>query len=143
MENILLSIDFHDNTPSLVRNAVQLARPFDAKLWLIHVSAPDPAFVGFDAGPETVRNQRAQELLNEHGLLKEYADLIRGEGLKAEGLLIQGATVERILEKTDELDIDLIITGHHEHGFLYNALFGSVSKEILKKTNVPVLLYPM
>lgn len=143
MKNILLCIDFHDNTPDLVQKAVQLAKPFNAKLWLLHIAAPEPDFVGYSVGPQSVRDQVAAELRNEHALLNEYAEIIRQAGMDADGLLISGATVDLILEKARELDTDLIISGHHVHGFLFKLFNGSVSEQVLEKSKIPVLLFPM
>jgi len=48
-----------------------------------------------------------------------------------------------IIEESKKLNIDLIIAGHHEHGFFYNAFVGSVSAQIIKKSKIPVLIVPL
>lgn len=58
-----------------------------AKVWLIHVSAPDPEFVGYDASPQVVRDQRAAELHHERGILQEIAARLRSQGAEAEARL--------------------------------------------------------
>ena len=75
--------------------------------------------------------------------MHEYAEKMQEEGVDAQGLVIEGATVDMILDKAEKLDIDLIITGHHEHNFVYKAFFGSVAKGVVKKTKIPVLLVPL
>lgn len=143
MKNILVTIDFNKNEQLLIDKASQLARAFDSKLWLIHIAAPDPDFVGYEAGPQYVRDARASDLRKEHKLLQEYSNTLNEKGINAEGLLIQGATIEMVIEEAKKLNVELIVAGHQEHGFLYNALRGSVSGQIVKKSKIPVLVVPL
>jgi len=143
MKNILIAIDFNDSEKTLVDMALQWAKPYDAKVWLLHVADPEPEFVGFGVGPQYIRDSIAAELRKEHRKIQQYSGYLRENGVEAEGLLIQGATISMILKEAKTLNIDLIITGHHEHGLLYKAFFGSVAKELLKKTRIPVLVVPV
>lgn len=143
MKNLLVAIDFTENEQLLIDKAFQLAEAFGSKLWLMHIVAPDPDFVGFDVGPQYIRDSRAEEIRKEHRLLQEYTASLEEKGVASEGLLIQGATTEMILKESTHLNVDLIMAGHHEHGFFYNAFLGSVSTEILKKSKIPVLIVPL
>ena len=143
MKNILVSIDFNNHEKSLIDKAIEMAKAFDSKIWLLHVAAPEPEFIGFGVGPQYIRDSRADELRKEHRLLSDYTDLIRLENQECEGLLINGATIEMILEEAQKLAIDLIIIGHHDHNFLYKAFFGSVASGVIKKSNIPVLVVPL
>jgi nucleotide-binding universal stress UspA family protein len=143
MKNILVTIDFNKNEHLVIDKAFELAEKFNSKLWLIHIAAPDPDFIGYDVGPQYVRDNRATELRKEHKNLEELSKTLREKGVQAEGLLVQGATIEMITAEAKKLNIDLIIAGHHDHNFLYNAFVGSVSRQIIKKSNTPVLLIPI
>jgi nucleotide-binding universal stress UspA family protein len=143
MKNILITIDFNKNEKLLIDKAFQLAESFDSKLWLMHIAAPDPDFVGYEVGPQYIRDCRATALRKEHKLLQEYATTLKKKGVDSEGLLVQGATIEMIIEESKKLNVDLIIAGHHEHGFFYNAFVGSVSAKIIKKSKIPVLIVPL
>ncbi len=65
-----------------------------AKIWLVHVAAPDPEFVGYEPGPQYIRDDRAKVLLAEHKKLASYIKSLEGKGYKAEALLVQGPTIE-------------------------------------------------
>ena len=143
MKNILVPIDFNDNEKILLDKALEFAKVFSAKLWLLHVASPEPEFVGFGVGPQYIRETRATELRKEHRLMNDYADQMRLKGYECEGLLINGATIEMILDEAEKLKIDLIITGHHDHSFFYKILFGSVANGVIKKSNIPVLIVPL
>jgi len=143
MKNILVTIEFNNNEEILIDKAFQLAEPFNSKLWLMHIAAPDPDFVGYKTGPQYIRDSRASELRKEHKLLQEYAAALKKKGIDSEGLLIQGATIEMIIEESNKLNVDLIIAGSHKHGFFYNVFTESVSEEIIKKSKIPVMIVPL
>lgn len=143
MKNILVTIDFNNNELLLIDKAIEMAKAFKSKIWLLHVTSPEPEFVGYSVGPQYIRDSRAEELRSEHRMIENYVNQIRLQELECEGLLIKGATIEMIREEADAHDIDLIITGHVDHSMFYNAFFGSVSAGVIKKTNIPVLLVPL
>lgn len=143
MKNILLSLDFNGGETILVDKTLEISKKFNSKVWLIHVASPDPDYVGFDVGPQSVRDNRANQLREEHQKLQDFVNELTREGILCEALLIQGSTVETILKKAEKLNIDLIVIGHEIHGIIYKALFGSVSEGLIKKTNIPVLVVPL
>lgn len=142
MKNILVGVDFHDHTDKLLLVAQQIAKAFNAKLWLVHAAAPEPDFVGFEVGPQYIRDTRAEELREERRKLQGFVSSLEENGVEADGLLIPGATVKVILDEAQKLETDLIIAGHEDHGILHHAFFGSVSMEILKASDKPVLIVP-
>lgn len=143
MKNILVTLDFEEGETLLIEKAFQMANAFGSKLWLMHIAAPDPDFVGYDVGPEYIRDSRASELRKEHRQIQAYSKTLKKRGVESEGLLVQGATIEMIIKESKKLNVDLIIAGHHEHGFLYKAFVGSVSAEVVKKSQIPVLVVPL
>ena len=96
MKNILLAIDLNGSEKLLLERAYEWAKAFKANIWMLHVVAPEPEFVGFGVGPQYIRDTRAEELRKEHRMLDEYAKVFSEKGIEAEGLLIRGATTEMI-----------------------------------------------
>ncbi|MDC1226459.1 universal stress protein [Algibacter sp.] len=142
MKSILVAVDFNKNEQLLIDKSFQMANAFDSKLWFIHAAAPKPDFAGY-SGPQSIRDSRAQELRKEHKLLEKHSSDIKKKGVDATALLIQGATVETIIKESKKLNVDLIITGHHDHSFFYNMLNESVSAKIIKNSKIPVLYFPL
>lgn len=142
MKNILAAVDFSDVTDSVVAQAAQLAESFQAKLWLIHIAAPDPEFVGYGVGPQHERDWRAAVLRGEHQRLQEYALNLDKQSVDVTPLLIQGYPIDGILREAERRAADLVILGSHGHGTLYTTLMGSVSRAILQDTRYPVLIVP-
>jgi nucleotide-binding universal stress UspA family protein len=142
MKRILAAVDFSEVSDAVVSHAASLAQAFSARLLLLHVAAPDPEFVGLEVGPQTVRDARADELRREHRELQHRARDLRDRGFDAEAFLIQGPTVDTILERAEHLDADLLVLGSHGHGAAYRALLGSISGGVLHRATVPVLIIP-
>jgi len=143
MERILLAVDFSDLTPALIEHASRLAAALGATLFVVHVEEPEPAFVGFDVGPQSRRDAVAQRIRREHRDIQALADEIAATGVDATALLIQGPTVEKLLSEAERLDVDLIIMGTQGHGRLHRLLLGSVGEGVLHHARCPVLFVPV
>lgn len=143
MKNILVAVDIDKRTAELVHYAANLAKKFSAKVWILHIASPDPDFVGYEVGPQYMRDDRAKTFREEHKNLQELSDLLIKDGLESEALLIQGPTVQMILDEALRLKVDLIIVGSHDHSFLYNAFVGNTSLQLFKKSRIPLLTVPI
>jgi len=143
MKNILVAIDFRGKDHLLLNEAHKLASKFEAKVWFIHIAAPDPDFVGLKVGPQYIRDTRAEDLRKEHKMIQEYADKFTKEGIAADGLMVQGPTTDMIVNEAKKLNIDLIITGYQEHNFFYKVLYGSVTNHIIKASKIPIMVIPL
>jgi nucleotide-binding universal stress UspA family protein len=141
--NILVSVDFSEATPRILQVAAKLTRALSGKLWLLHVAEPEPDFVGYEAGPDVVRDQVAREFRDEHRKLQEYADSMRDEGLPVTALMIQGPVVDTVIAEAERLEADMLVVGSHGYGAVYDLLVGSVSRGILKHAEIPVLVVPV
>jgi nucleotide-binding universal stress UspA family protein len=142
VRKILAAIDFSPVSGAVVEHAASLAKAFSAELTLVHIAAPDPDFVGYQAGPQTVRDTRAETLHTEHRELQATAESLRQREVDCHALLIQGPTVQTILEEAGRIEADTIVLGSRGHGALYRALLGSVSEGVLHEASCPVVVVP-
>ena len=142
MKNILVAVDLKEGTKKVLDYAVEQAQLSNAHVWIIHVSAPEPDFIGYEVGPQYIRDMRATELKEEHRLLKALAGEVVYKGIAAESIMINGATTEMLSAEIEKLHIDLVVIGHHKHNFLHKAFFGRTDVSLIEHTNVPVLVVP-
>ncbi|MBL7964340.1 MAG: universal stress protein [Flavobacteriales bacterium] len=140
---IIAAIDLSPPSERVVEHAAQLARAFQGRLYIIHVAAPDPEFVGLEVGPAHVRDQRAAELREEHARLHQMAASLRAQGVDAEALLVQGPTVETLLQEVVRLNAQHLVTGSHGRTGLMSVLMGSVCAQLLREVKVPITIIPM
>lgn len=143
MRKIVVGIDLSAATDKVIQTAARLAQSQSSQIWLVHVAGPNPDFVGYEAGPQVVRDQIAAGLRDEHRHLQDIADTVGSEGVTVTPLLVRGPTVESILNEAAKLQADVIVIGSHGHGLLYRALVGSVAQGILRGSSCPVLIVPV
>jgi nucleotide-binding universal stress UspA family protein len=139
---ILAAVDFSPVTEQVLETLVRIAATFPAEVWLVHVAPPDPAFVGYGAGPKAVRGQVAAEHHARHQQVQQLADRLRADEVEATALLLQGPTVATLIAEANRLPAELIVLGSHGHGAVYELLVGSVSEGVVRAAQVPVLLIP-
>lgn len=139
---ILAALDLAADHSDLLREARTWASGLGATLWLLHVAAPNPDFVGYETGPDTVRDAIAHQLRVQRVQLEEMAETLRRDGLEVTALLVQGPTADTILREADKIGADIILMGTRAHGKLHEWLVGSTSKGVLHKATCPVLLIP-
>lgn len=142
MARVLACVDFSDTTDAVVEQCLTLARALGAEVRLLHVGAPDPDFVGYGAGPHSVRDDVAHRLRDEHRDLERLAARFEAAKVTASPLMLRGPTVATILEQAAHFGATLIVIGSHGHGALFNLLAGSVTQGVLHGTHVPVLVVP-
>lgn len=157
MKKILVAVDFSRNTEEVMAQAAGLAKGLGAKLWIVHVtsSALQAAYEStqlYDFAPEFInaaggdvdlaRDLCAGEYKREHELLLNLSAKMREDGVDARAMLLKGEAADLILEKAEDLDIDIIVMGSHGHGLLRKVLLGSVSEAVLRKALCSVLMVP-
>ena len=140
--NIVVGVDLSESSEIIVNTAGEVAKAFSSKLWIIHAAAPEPDFIGYDAGPQSVRDSIARNLKKEHVELQALADNVRESGIDVTALLIQGPAVDVILKEASKLNANMIVLGSHGRGAMLQLIVGSVSNGVLKSAECPVLIVP-
>lgn len=143
IKNIMVAVDFNDSVGELLDYAESIATNFGAKIWVVYVAEPDPDFVGYSPGPQYIRDVKAEEFREEHKTLQTICETFLEKESDYEALFIQGSTVETLLDEAKKLEIDLLVVGTHKHGFFHNLFSESVSLELFKKVNIPMLTIPI
>lgn len=140
---LLVPLDLSSATERVLATAIKLSRAMNAQVWLLHVAAPEPDFVGYDAGSPVVRDQVAHEHRSDHRTLQAHAQALRDLGVECTALLIQGASTEIILREAERLAADMIVMATHGHGAMFDLLVGSISHQVLRQSQIPVLMVPV
>ena len=140
--NILVAIDLSNASQKILDKAKALAIALPAKVCLLHVIEGEPDFLDDEPDLLSSSDQSQQEFSQEHKYLQKEVDGFRQSGIETKGLLSQGSVVDVILQKSKQLEIDIIIVGTHGHGGVHHMIFGSVSEGVLRNTSCPVLVIP-
>ena len=142
MKTILVPVDFSDTTAPVLAEAQVLAQALGGELVLLKVAEPEPDFVGFEPGPQTVRVAVAHDYRAEHVRLDELKAQVAASGLAVTAMHVQGPIVEKILDLAAEHGAGMIVMGSHGHGALYELLVGSITQGVLKGAKCPVVVVP-
>lgn len=142
MNTIILPLDFSDTTDILMNYAISFAKDINAKISLIHVTPSDIGFIigdmGFQYFPEIEKSEIKYEL-QELDRLEKY---ISAQGIEVDHLLKQGVAADVILEYATEKNADYIVMGSHGRSGMYDVFVGSLTKDLTKKSQIPVLVVP-
>lgn len=143
MINIILPVDFSEATEKLVEGAIKFAKETNGKICLIHVASSDIGFaigdMGFQYFPEVEQNEIKQELLH----LNSLEQRILAEGVDCEHLLKQGVAGDIILEYAKDRTAGYIVMGSHGRSNMYDVFVGSLTKELTRRSPIPVLVIPI
>ncbi len=144
--NVVVAIDFSEITSAVLAALPGLLRGLPARdihVYLLHVAEPDPEFVGWDAGPDVVQDQVADEFERRVRSLTQLSESLSSQ-LEAPvtPLLVQGATADTVCQQAESLNATMIVVGSHGHGAAYNLVVGSISAAIIRQSRRPVLVIP-
>ncbi|MGB4205926.1 MAG: universal stress protein [Bacteroidales bacterium] len=142
MKNILVAIDFSDHSTEIISRSVEIAKAFEAKIFLVHVCDPNPFFIGSELEPQMFQIQRDEELSRKRNELQAIAKVVSKKGVEIETQLLMGVPITSILDKAEEIAAFMIIIGKESHGFFYKAFMGSTSEGVVSRSNCPVLVIP-
>lgn len=142
MKTILVPVDFSDVTDAVLDAARQFAAAFEARIIVINVAEPEPDFVGFEAGPPSVRVAVARDFKAERQRLDEIKARLSSGGGEVSALHIQGPIIDKILAEAEQQKADLIVIGSHGHGAIYDLLVGTITHGVIKDAHCPVVVVP-
>ena len=146
----MLAIDF--NLENRLRAEVErFARALNATVDVLHVSMPDPEFIGYikakpgeyQGAVDGGRPAKAHELRNDHDKTLAFGEALRSTGIKIDRVLtVQGEVVSTILDHVVKREIDLLMLGSHHHSAFYRFTHTDVAAEAVHKMPCAVLVLP-
>jgi nucleotide-binding universal stress UspA family protein len=139
-KNILVPIDFSDNSKNAFRYALLYAQAFNAKLHVLYVLEPVIYAPDFTLGQIALPAIDTTEVENLSNLeLKKLIEELVPKEMTAVPILRLGKPFVEIIDYARESNADLIIISSHGHGSVEHILFGSTSEKVIKKAPCPVL----
>jgi nucleotide-binding universal stress UspA family protein len=163
IKNILFTTDLSRQTSHAFNYAVGLASRYEARLTILFVIEDNPQvhsqdfrdFLGENRWAEirhSLEDEVRQQLI---GKKREAAEIRQvfgemlstargkspGQAIDSDRIVVtHGVVADCIVKEIQENQIDLLVMGYHRRGRLAEAISGSVSRSVLRKVEVPVLL---
>ena len=136
-KRILTPTDFSPSAERAVRTAEHLCRQEGARLDLLHViQLPAPSYLGrlgLDRGLRETWTDAARE---------ELDGIVRGvpPGIAVEAIVRVGKPWKEILDTARERDAGLVCLGNSGHSVVERWLLGSTAENVVRHSDVPVLI---
>jgi nucleotide-binding universal stress UspA family protein len=135
---ILVAVDFSDFSRDAARAALRIAHP-EAEVHLAHVVWSPSPDTPWDPGQDWIERQ--------HAAARDYLDRFAGELSEhaagpVETHMLEGKVAAQLLDLTERLDPDLVVSGTHGTGFLGRAILGSVATRLIRGAKRSVLVAP-
>ena len=136
---ILLPIDFSPSSKAALEMASDLAKHFQAELFLLNVVPFFPTTTMPDFVPEESFIQDARSAV-ERDLAKCHKALAE-KGVKSKSAIEVGNDVAgNILEAIDREHIDMVVISTHGMSGWHPLVFGSIAEKVVKLVQCPLLL---
>ena len=162
IKRILYATDLSENARYAMAYAVSLANTYCAQIVILHVIDEAPDYV--DAGVEGYIGADEWEAIKKRNLdetrktltgkrrdnrmvrevLERFCQNLRPgtndhEAAMDETVIKIGSPVAQILETAEEKNCDLIVMGTHGRGALMDAMMGSTTNRVTRRSKIPVL----
>lgn len=134
-QTILVPLENSPTDDTIVRHVQPLARLMGSRLILVHVADGHVA-----RNQEQLNLEDSEEMRRDRAYLEQRRQELAAAGFSATAQLAAGDPATEILALAERERCDLIAMATHGHGFVKDALLGSVAHEVRHRTSIPVLL---
>jgi nucleotide-binding universal stress UspA family protein len=139
IRRILFATDFSEGSAHALPYAVDIAKQYGAKLFLLHVIYDVAKSAGWYVPHISIDEiYRDMEKSASAELEKNFIDEMRG--LKdIERVVLKGIPYEEITKFAADNKIDLVVLGTHGRTGIDRMLFGSTAEQVVRNAPCPVL----
>ncbi|GBE37109.1 stress response protein NhaX [bacterium BMS3Bbin07] len=139
IKKILFPTDFMEGTVQAIPYAVDLAKKYGARLYIIHVihevTRATGLYVPHIAVDELYKSMQAEA---EKEITRVYLEELRGFG-DVEYKVLTGIPYEEIINFAENNAMNMIVMGTHGRKGLDRLFFGSTAEKVVKGAHCPVL----
>lgn len=127
-KKILVTIDCSNVDDTIIKHVSAIAIQNNAKVYLLHV------IHSHTLDQHRALSEKAETCLEAHRIKLE------NQKIDVYKVIREGDPDKQILDEIENNDYDLVAMATHGHKFIGDLLFGSVSKILKHKINIPLLL---
>ncbi|HVN96410.1 MAG TPA: universal stress protein [Syntrophorhabdaceae bacterium] len=141
---ILVPTDFSAYSDKALEQALDIARQYNAQVFLLHVIEHDMDFL---LGLYPTYSEELVRMIKNHpwneaeeNIKKQLAKFSQVREVKITTKVCQGVAYQEILEEAKDKGIDLIVIASLGRSGIAKYLIGGVARNVLKGSTCPVLL---
>ncbi len=137
-KDILVSVDFGEQSIEAVKQTKKLALFLKAKVTLLHVLETQGSFISrfFVKDPDELK--RAEAAVQEK-LAKLAEEHYKGDGIDYQVKVLQGKPYEKVLSLSNDLKARFIIIGKNENLHSDKTILGANALHVIEEARVPVI----
>jgi nucleotide-binding universal stress UspA family protein len=141
VEKIVVPTDFSTSSQEALRYALEFARPFPARLLLVHAFTIPEFATAEPAGAHILPTLEAAQKAAEDQM-RDFVTAFDFGGIQFETRIAMGRAAEVICDYAEKEQADLIITSTHGRSGFMHVLIGSVAEHVVRYARSPVLVVP-
>lgn len=153
IKKILYCTRIGPNSAYIYRHAMALAEKFDATITILHVmetlkpeqEALINGYIGPDSIHDVVEHEEQDSAARIKNHLNSFCSRLENESscsMRVEKILVTESTspAEEIVEQSVAVGADVIVIGAHAQSSILDALLGSTTSKVIRKSAIPVLV---
>ncbi len=136
---ILAAVGFTERPEEILGEAVRIAKKYDGTVYAMHVIAEVPTLTFYDDARalwEDFTNSAEKEAMEQ---INSYIKNTAHDFEKIETIIDVGEPSSRIIATSEELDVDLIIMGHHVRKGINHLVHLNSCEKVVRLAKRPVL----
>ena len=137
---ILVPTDFSEYSDKALRQGLDIAKQYGAKVFLFHVLHPEFHRAITDSKDIIDQLNAKMEAWAKENLQKQLDKFPQSKEVEVESEVGTGIPAEAILTEASKKGIDLIVIASLGHSAIAKYLIGGVARNVLKGATCPVLL---
>lgn len=156
IKTILYTTDMGDHMRPVFVYAVEMARKFEAKVIMLHVTEPlssgvllaiDVYMPGTSA-KELIEDGMKKSLQVMKQRLEDFCEEELNNNSEDRAIIskvkvVSGRSAESIIHQAEQLEVDLIVVGTHTDPSIGAHLLGSTARRVTQLSKIPVLVVPV
>jgi len=153
IKKILYCTGIGPNSAYIYRHAMALAEKFDATITVLHVmetlKRDQEALIDGYIGPKSIHEIVEHEEQDAVGRIKKHLQTFcsrLGEeyscSYRVEKIIVveSSSPAEEIVKQAKAVEADVIVMGAHSRSFIIDALLGSTTNKVVRKSSIPVFV---
>lgn len=139
---ILVPTDFSDDSDEALKQALELAKQYNSKVYLLHVVEPLTQCAGdYCLDTANLKEIKTSDIKHSESMMRRELDKYRGiQDIEVISDIREGDPVDEIIKEQEERGVDLIVMPSHGKTNFLKRLMGSISEKIMKEAKSDVLL---
>ncbi len=166
INKILFTTDLSVGSREVFKMAVSLANSCNASITLLHVIEEMSLgkkgilenYIGKDiydkindenkkhAQNVLIGKQKEVPIIREALMKMSQEDSTNdnGDAVKIDEILVTtGRPIDEILIRSEKLNCDVIVMGHHHHSIIVETMIGGTARGVMRRSKIPVFLVPI